>query len=169
MNALWLFAAAFLVAGLVPPRLPSGASHARRVIRPLATTCNLAITNTAFGTYAPLGANRTAPLEVTGTVTPNCTLGGAYAITANNGLHSAQATGTCATAPCTRALNVGTSYVSYDLYTDSGHTTIWNATNAISGTGTGAPQTLHFYAYIPPGLAQAAGNYKDTVVATVTY
>jgi len=71
------------------------------------------------------------------------------------------------------------NYLAYQLYQDSGHSTVWNATNVgtvggtggVSGTGSGSNQTLTVYALIPAGTAVPAttGTYTDTVVVTVNY
>ena len=91
------------------------------------------------------------------------------ALTGDTGLHAASATGACATATCTRALNSTTNYLSYEIYTDSGHSTVWNATNSIPLTTTGVSQSVTIYGYIPAGNVQPAGSYSDTVTITATY
>ena len=168
---LWsaLLAVTLTFGGFGAERLPPhGDIH--RGLRPEAVNCTLNTLTMAFGTYSPLGADMTTPLEATGSFRVHCTGGAAtFSVTADNGVNSAHATATCATATCTRAMLTGaTSYVSYDLYVDSGYTTVWNATNAISGSGSGQI-TENIYGYVPPGIAQTAGSYSDTVTVTVSF
>ena len=157
--------------GIGPPlRLPpNGNPVSQKNLRPQAVNCTLSALTMNFGTYAPLGADMTTPLEVAGSFKVSCGGGtGDYSVTANAGVNSAHATATCATATCTRAMLTGTSYVSYDLYVDNGYTTVWNATNAITGS-TSSNVTIPVYGYIPAGIAETAGNYQDTVTVTVSF
>ncbi len=122
-----------------------------------------------FSAYDPIVVNATTPATATGTLSITCPDTLPYSVTANTGLHASSASGACATGTCTRAMNSGTNYLSYDLYTTSGHTTVWNTVNGISGTGTGLAQSVTVYGYIPPAEIAAAGSYSDTVTATVTF
>jgi spore coat protein U-like protein len=165
-----LLALATLVAGVPPGHVPSHGPSTPDLLRPHATTCTFGALAMAFGAYAPLVANLTTPLEVTGSVKVKCTSGGAYTLTANTGANAAHASGSCATAACTRAMLTGaSSYVSYELYTSAAYTTVWNATNTLSGTGSGGTQTISIFGYIPAGNANTAGSYTDTVTVTVTF
>ena len=66
-------------------------------------------------------------------------------------------------------MNLGTSYVQYNIYVPS-TTTVWNLTNAQSGTGSGLAQSLPYTATINPNQAeQPAGTYTDNVSVTVEY
>lgn len=170
MFASVVLAGALAIGGIGPVRLPPHGKPVANSLRPEAVDCTLNTLTMAFGTYAPLGADMTTPLEVAGSFKVKCTGGtGNYSITANNGVNSASATSTCATATCTRAMLTGaSSYVSYDLYSDSGYTTVWNATNPISGSASGTV-TIPIYGYIPAGIAETAGSYSDTVTVTVTF
>ena len=169
MSLLGLLCAISLLALPFSARALPRAGAGAELRRPHANTCTLTTLKMAFGPYAPLTTNLTTPLEITGSLKVKCTSGLGYSLTADTGLHGADATGSCATAACTRALNTGTAYVSYDLYTDNTYTTVWNASNSIGGTGTGAAVTVDFYGYIPAGIANTPGTYGDTVTVTVTY
>ncbi len=72
------------------------------------------------------------------------------------------------------------SYVSYNLFTDSGYADPWSTTTSASsctggastcylGIGNGAYQTVPVYGTVPAQAGEAAGIYSDTVTATVTY
>ena len=62
-----------------------------------------------------------------------------------------------------------TSKVPYKLYQDSTRTTEWDAVNLLSKTGNGKDQAIPVYAKLAGNTNVEAGNYVDTVVATVTY
>ena len=135
----------------------------------IANSCAFHTSTVPFGAYDPVGANASTPLAKTGDIHLTCTSGASVTLRANEGLHAANATGTCATATCTRAMKSGTNYLSYDLYTNAGHSTLWNNTTSIPVTGTGAEQRIDVFGYIPAGSVQPAGSYADTVTMTATY
>jgi spore coat protein U-like protein len=65
-----------------------------------------------------------------------------------------------------------TNTLTYSLYQDSGHATVWGntiGTNTVTGTGTGIAQTLTVYGQIPATQYAAPGAYTDTVNVTLTY
>jgi spore coat protein U-like protein len=123
----------------------------------------------AFGAYDPVTTNASTALAVTGAVNLTCTKSDAITLTSDAGLNGASATGACATATCTRAMKSGTNFLSYDLYTTVGHATVWNGTNNIPATATGASQAVSVFGFIPAGSAQPAGTYTDTVTVTATF
>jgi len=61
----------------------------------------------------------------------------------------------------------------YGLYKDIDRTQPWGDASTpgstVSGTGSGANQTLTVYGRVPPQTTPSAGVYADTVVVTVTY
>ena len=65
------------------------------------------------------------------------------------------------------------AYVTYQLYTDSGHATVWGdtvGTDTLRGqTGSGSNQTLTVYGRVPVQTVPEPGSYSDTVTITVTY
>lgn len=61
------------------------------------------------------------------------------------------------------------STIGYGLFKDQTHTAMWDATNHLAGTGTGNSQALPVYAKLAGNTNVEAGDYVDTVVATVTY
>jgi spore coat protein U-like protein len=121
----------------------------------------------AFGSYDPVGVNAAAPLNATGTFTVACTKNTAYTVTLGLGSNSASAVGT------TRAMkDPGTgAFLSYEIYTTTGRTLVWNTTNTVTGTAvTTAPITLTAYGQVPSGQSvPAATGYTDTVVSTVNF
>jgi spore coat protein U-like protein len=67
--------------------------------------------------------------------------------------------------------DASTHVLTYSLYQDSGHLTVWGNTagTAVSHTGTGTATALTVYGAVDPGQSVPAGNYSDTVVATITF
>ncbi|GAA5012796.1 spore coat U domain-containing protein [Acinetobacter puyangensis] len=64
----------------------------------------------------------------------------------------------------------GTATIDYQLFKASGDTAQWdNDNNQYSASGTGAVQTIPVLAKVSGSTNVRAGNYADTVTATVTY
>lgn len=69
-----------------------------------------------------------------------------------------------------RQMTDGTSFVSYELYSNSFGGTPWDNTgNLVSATGTGNVVNYPVYGRVPPQTTPAPGNYIDTVTIEVTY
>ena len=126
---------------------------------------NCQITNTpsiTFGNYNPLD---TTPVDQQGTISLACTKGAVAVIALDTGANPTHATGT------TRAMkDAATAYVSYELYSDSGRTTVWTSTGV---TEPAAPSktavSYTVYGRIPAGQDQPANSYSDTVGITVNF
>lgn len=135
----------------------------------VAGSCKITGTTVAFGAYDP---SVTTALTASGNIVVACTKGTTYTVGLDTGLNAANAP-----AGSTRAMADAGAYLGYDLYSDSGDTTLW--TNAspgwVSGTGAGgigaaANQTLPVYGAIPAGQFVTPGTtFVDTVTATITY
>jgi spore coat protein U-like protein len=151
-----------------------------------------AVTAATFGAVSAQAATATATLSVSASIAGACTVGGsalsfgAYsataASTANSNISVTCSNGTNAVvtlnqgnnnnrvpASGTRALNNGTNYLGYEIYTDNALGTVWNTVNSQPVTSTGAPITLTAYGRIPAGQNPATGSYNDTVTITVTF
>ncbi|MDQ0586625.1 spore coat U domain-containing protein [Variovorax paradoxus] len=92
-----------------------------------------------------------------------CTNGASAAITGGGG---ANAVGSV------RNMLSGADLLPYELYTSSGRATVFNATNSIAYTGTGAATTTTaiYGRILGADLAAAKkGTYADTVAMTITY
>jgi len=116
----------------------------------------------AFGNYDPTlstPTNATANMQIT------CTMGDSYTVALGVG------TGVGATDVGRKmTLAAGSTTLTYGIYSDTNRTVNWGGSSTVSGTGTGALQTLTAYGQIAPQQAQVtAGVYTDTVVATVNY
>lgn len=123
-----------------------------------ATTCNLTITDVAFGSYDVFTKTKT---KSTGKVKVKCTASASYTISLSAG------SGTFAS----RVMTSGRYQLDYNLYTDSAHTIVWGdgtaGTSTVSATGTGATYTV--YGLVPALQNVAVGDYSDTITVTVTY
>lgn len=124
--------------------------------------CNIsttAPTTLDFGTQGPLVAN----VDQTATITVTCTTGANY----NVGLDG----GGGGNINARRMIN-GTNTVGYQLYSNSGRTTVWGTTigtDTVAGSGNGTSQTLTVYGRVPAQTTPPAAVYNDTVNVTVTY
>jgi spore coat protein U-like protein len=125
----------------------------------IAPTCSISANPLAFGNYSGTVVNANTTLSVTCTNTTPYDVG----LSAGNG-SGATVTTRSMTGPGGAALN-------YTLYSNSGYSTNWgNSTGSwVTGTGTGAAQTLTVYGQIPAGQHPTAGNYTDVIIATLTY
>lgn len=125
--------------------------------------CTIAATDLDFLTYNPTSES---DLSGQSTVTVNCTNGTAWNVGLDEGTFSgATVTSRTMTGP-------GSYSLSYSLYRNSGHTLNWGntvGTDTKSGTGTGANQVLDVYGLVANSQNVGAGNYQDTITATVTF
>jgi spore coat protein U-like protein len=122
-------------------------------------SCTIAAGALNFGTYTG------AVLTNSTMITAKCTLNGPYYV----GLDAGTATGATVT---TRKMTSGTHTLNYSLYSNSARTTNWGNTvgsDTVSGTGTGANQSLTVYGQVPAGQTLFPGSYTDTITATITY
>ena len=129
----------------------------------LQAECRLVSTsNVAFGTSGVI----TTPLTATGSVVVQCTNTTPF----NVGLNAGTGSGATVT---NRLMTSGAATLPYQLFRDSARTLNWGntvGTDTLSGTGTGAAQTLTVYGSVPvPATMPAPGSYADTVQVTVTY
>ena len=114
-----------------------------------------------FGTQGVLASN----VDQSSTISVTCTNTTPYTIGLDAG------TGSGATVAA-RKLTSGGNTVSYALYTDAAHTTIWGNTpssDTAAATGNGSAQSFTVYGRVPPQGAPAPGNYSDTITVTVMY
>lgn len=127
--------------------------------------CSLNSASLNFGVYDPIGQHRSSSLDGLTTFQISCTKGAYVVITLNNGLHSANAQHS------TRAMSNGLGdYLSYEIYTNPGHSNIWSSINPISYISPSSTvRTQTVYGRIPAGQNEPAGNYTDTVTITATF
>jgi len=155
--------------GFPAAALAGSATGSLTVNASVAQNCLINSPTLAFGSYDPIVTNLSTALTGSATATFTCTEGAtAVYVTANAGANGTHAVGT------TRAMAGGGSYLSYELYTDAGYTTVWNTTN--SGGHTFAPtfassQTANatIYGSIPAGQNIPVASYTDSVTMTVNF
>lgn len=135
----------------------------------VAANCTISTSPVAFGAYDPIVTNSATALDGTGTVTVTCTSGSTGTVTLGQGANVD--TGSSDTAPLRRMLANTSDHLSYNLYSDSGRTTVWGNTGVtgVARTGTGTSDAVTVYGSVTAGQNVPAGNYSDTVVATVTF
>jgi len=120
-----------------------------------------------FGTYDPLASNAAAPLDAATSIVAYCTRGTSATISLSAGLSYA--------AGARRMTGPVGAFMSYNIFTDSARTVEWNSVNTVARTSTsktvplGGLSGVPGYGRIPAGQNVRAGNYTDTVVATVNY
>jgi spore coat protein U-like protein len=127
--------------------------------------CTISTAALAFGSYDPVVAHASTNLDGTGTVIVACTKGA----TATVGLgFGSNASGS------TRRLTDGSSnYLTYELYQDAGHTTVWGNSGADLYSPGAAPskaaRNFTVYGRVASNQDVPAGSFSDTVVATVNF
>jgi spore coat protein U-like protein len=125
----------------------------------IAGACTVGGAAMSFGAYSAATASTTnSNIQVT------CTNGTNATVSLNQGANNNRVP-----SAGSRALANGTNYLGYEIYSDSGLTTVWNAANSQTINSTGAAVTLTAYGRIPAGQNPATGSYNDTVTITVTF
>jgi spore coat protein U-like protein len=121
--------------------------------------CTISANPLSFGNYTG------ALLDATTNLSVKCTNTAPYTVGLNAG------TSTGATVTNRMMTGPGGALLNYSLYSNSSYTTNWgNSTGSwVSGSGTGAVQTLTVYGQIPANQKRISGTYTDTVTATITY
>jgi spore coat protein U-like protein len=147
---------------IASPMFAANANTPLGVSATVSTTCTITTTPVNFGAYDTVAGTAVA---ATGTVNVACTTGASgLTIDLNTGLN-----GGSATVPNTRAMNLGTNYLNYDLYSDGGHTTLWSTGFAISSPINKNARAFTVYGLIAANQDVPAGAYADTVTAQINY
>ena len=153
-----------VVLGLAAPALAQTASTNLAVSATVAKNCSITTTAVAFGTYDPVVANATTPLDGSGTVVVTCTKGAGTRIDLGLGANASGAV---------RRMSGGTDFLTYELYQNTTRTTIWGsgavAGQTIAAAPSKAARTFTLYGRVAAGQDVAAASYNDTVVATINF
>lgn len=161
---LLAIAAAVLVTAVWTPVSAQTATATLAVSASVANGCTIATTPLAFGAYDPIVTNLTAPLAGTGGVVITCTKNAVTHIGLGLG---ANASGSV------RRMILGTEFLTYELYLEAAHTTIWGTVGAAMLAPPAAPskaaRTFSVYGLVPGAQDVAAGTYTDSVIATVNF
>jgi spore coat protein U-like protein len=131
--------------------------------------CYISATPLNFGTASLLTSN----IDATASLSVQCTNTTPYSIGLDNGANAGGAQ---------RRMSSGatSTYVNYNLFTDSARSNAWTSTTSstscsggagtcILGTGTGLNQNVTVYGRVPPQTGSAPGSYSDTVIVTITF
>ena len=127
--------------------------------------CTISTAALAFGSYDPVVTHASTDLDGTGTVTVACTKGASSTVGLGLGSNASGST---------RRMTDGSSnYLTYELYSDSGRTTVWGN----SGAGLYSPgvapskaaRNFTVYGRVTSNQDVPAGSYADTVLATVNF
>ncbi|HEV3430190.1 MAG TPA: spore coat U domain-containing protein [Paraburkholderia sp.] len=132
----------------------------------LQANCTISANPLNFGTNGVL----TTALNQQTTVAVDCTNTTPYNVGIDGGTVSGS-TVTNRLLAGTASGNTSTT-VGFQLYQDSGHTTVWGntqGTNTVGGTGSGSVQTLAVYGQIPIQATPRPDTYQTTVTATVYF
>lgn len=147
------------------------ASDNFRVTLTILGACNIVANDLDFGTNT--GAI-TTEITAQSSLLVTCTNGTPYSIGLGNGV------GAGATASVRKMTNAAdSSTVNYSLFTENTRTNVWDnncttlpgtATSCVSGTGSGAQQTLDVFGRVAASQPNVTvGAYVDTVIATLTF
>jgi spore coat protein U-like protein len=141
------------------------ASSELTVSATVAKNCTISTAAVTFGAYDPVAANATAPLDATGTITVTCTKGSVSKV----GL----GVGTNAEGTTRRMTGGAAAFLTYELYQDSSHSTVWGDTAStgldIPAAPNRNPRNFSVYGRVAGAQDATVGNYTDTVVATVNF
>lgn len=166
-------AASVPLAFMATPAQAGTATTTFQVTATVVAGCTVSAADLAFGNY---NSQATTATSANSTITLNCTDGVPFTVALDAGQNAGGASNFSA-----RAMSDGTAgdpLLSYQLYSDSSHSTVWgdgtNGSSTVSGTGTGPGSSNAIietvYGQIPAGQTVLAGSYVDNPVnVTVTY
>jgi spore coat protein U-like protein len=131
-------------------------------------SCSISTSNLSFGNYT---ASSGTANTTTATLSFTCTSTTTWWIGLDAGTNSGSTSN-----PRIMSDGSGDS-LNYDLYQDSGHSTVWGNTSGTGVTssstgqsaGTGSVQTATIYGLIPIHQYVVPNAYTDTVVATINF
>ena len=159
--------AALLLCLAIAPAFAGTATSSFTVTAGVSSTCTISTVGIAFGVYDPIVAHASTPRDAEGSVTITCTRGAITSIALSTGANGASASGT------TRAMLAGTELLNYEIYRESGRTTMWGPAGTDVFTPppapSRAPRTYQTFGRIPAGQDVPTGAYTDTVTATVNF
>jgi spore coat protein U-like protein len=139
----------------------------------LACSCGVSATGVLYPTYAP---QATSPTTGTGVVSVNCSIiSGLVSLVVSYSINLS--TGSSGTFSA-RTMTQGSSALSYNLYTNSTHATVWGDTTGgtsdvtdsyLLALGPATTKNYTVYGQIPISQNVIAGSYTDSIVVTITY
>lgn len=152
---------------LMPATANSATATANLVVSlTITANCTIGASTVPFGSTSSL----LTAINQTGTLNVTCTNTTPYTV----GLDG----GNVATSTVTARLMAGTATgnttttIPYQLYSDTGRSTVWGNTSGtwVTGTGSGTSQTLTVYGQVPTAtITPKPDTYQSTVIATITF
>ena len=150
------------------------ANSTTAVTAKVVANCSISTTAIAFGNYDPVVVNATTALQSSGAVTVACTKGSAPTIGMGLGANALVSV---------RRMKELTSanFLDYEIYQPAtnapgdacAYTTVWGTSGAALFTPTSptnkAARTYNVCGQIPSGQDVSAGDFSDSVVATVNF
>jgi len=138
-------------------------TNTNNITASVSAKCTIGAFSIAFGSYDPFAA---APLDQSGTVTINCTKATSGVVSFDLGVNASGAN--------RRMQDTGATgnYLGYEVYTDAGHTTVWNAVNTVTlgpSVSKNTALTATAFGRVAAGQDAAVLSYQDTLVATVNF
>lgn len=130
------------------------------------SSCNVSGTLLNFGAALdPLAA--AVPVDASSTLTVTCTNTTPYTVALDAGTHAGSSSF------AGRSMKNGSYSMGYQLYVNSGRSTVWGdgtgGSSTASGVGTGSAQSITVYGRVPSLTGAVPGTYTDTITVTVTY
>lgn len=133
-----------------------------QVTATVSSGCVLSATNHDFGVYTP--SSLADNINGTNILTATCTLAVPYTLGLDIGI------GDGATAAARKMTRVGgTETLEYSLYQTVDRLLVLSDVLTLSGVGTGLATDHTVFGKIPANQNVPAGNYADTVTATITF
>jgi len=125
--------------------------------------CTVSADDLAFGNYDPIVANAASgagDIPDSADLTVICTDGSEVSITLDDGDNYSGG----------RRMTDGTDFLSYELYKEVGHSTVFGGSGgtAVAHSGTGASQTVTVFGNLPGGQNVPVGSYSDIIDVTIT-
>jgi spore coat protein U-like protein len=159
-------AAGITFAGLGSTKATAATATANLSVTATVTNnCTISTVALAFGSYDPVVANASANLDGTGTVVVACTKGATATIGLGNGGNFSGG--------ARRMADGVSNFLSYEVYHEAARTTVWTTSGGgLLSTGVApskAARNFTVYGRVAADQDVPAGNYSDTVVATVNF
>jgi spore coat protein U-like protein len=151
-------------AAFTAPAFAATTSSTLNVDATVTANCTVSTSPIAFGSVNPISG---ADVDASGGITVTCTNGTGWTAAAGVGSGSGASF-------ASRRMSDGSNLLSYNIYTDSGRTSVWGdgtgSTATIGNTGDGSAQSVTVYGRVASGQTSVPpGDYDDTVSVTVTY
>jgi spore coat protein U-like protein len=149
--------------GLSAPQVTQAQSSAVWVSTRVEGQCRVTGSRLEFGTYNPIGAHATSPLDAESVFEVQCTPGSRVKVGLEPGLNAVSGERQLAEIG-------GQGRLQYSLYQDTGRSQIWTTSDVRAIEGFGAvPIRVRVFGRIPQGQDVPVGDYEDSVLIVVKF